>query len=199
MSDEDGVLEGTVSDVKEAIKGLKDPDYRDLLKREKEGKDRKGVKEFLESKIDYVVSDDETESNEEGFMDSRYAIIGTGLVFGLLIGLIAGQAFAGSSVNGDRQVAKENVRQLVESGGFNGTVDVGEPTVRNGMYYFNVSLTAEGPNGTSRTNHQTAYVTTDGQLLFPERPLMGIPVNIEQAIQRQNQQPQPSPNPNATN
>lgn len=191
MSDEDdSILDGTVSEVKEAVENMKNPNYSNLLKREKKGKDRKGVREFLESKVEEMktgTTEEEPSDNDNSFK-KRYAIAGTGLIFGLLIGLVVGQMMAPSAIDGDEQQVKENVRQLVNSGGFNGTVDVGNPEVRSGMYYFNVSLTNQVPNGTSRTSYQTAYVTKDGKLLFPENPLMGVPVNIEQAIQRSNQQ-----------
>lgn len=53
-SDEDEeyeeVLDGTVSEAKEAVRELDDPDHERLLELEKQGKDRKTLKEFLESR-----------------------------------------------------------------------------------------------------------------------------------------------------
>jgi len=44
-------LDGTVSDAKDAIKDMENPDYERLLELEQEGKDRKTLKEFLESRV----------------------------------------------------------------------------------------------------------------------------------------------------
>ena len=45
------VLSGTISESKEAVKGMENPDYEKLLEVEKENKDRKGMKQFLEKNI----------------------------------------------------------------------------------------------------------------------------------------------------
>jgi ribosomal protein L31E len=45
-------LDGTVGEAKDNIEDLDNPDYERLLELEKEGKDRKTLKEFLESKIE---------------------------------------------------------------------------------------------------------------------------------------------------
>ena len=46
------VVGGTVGDAKEAISEMEDPDYEALLEAEKEGKDRKTLKEFIEGKME---------------------------------------------------------------------------------------------------------------------------------------------------
>lgn len=46
------VVSGTVEEVKDSVRKLDTPDYRAILKAEKEGKDRKTVKEFLQRRID---------------------------------------------------------------------------------------------------------------------------------------------------
>lgn len=46
------VVSGTVEEVKDAVRELDNPNYKAVLKAEKQGKDRKTVKEFLERRID---------------------------------------------------------------------------------------------------------------------------------------------------
>ena len=46
------VVSGTVEEVKDAVRKLDNPDYKAILKAEKNGKDRKTVKEFLQRRID---------------------------------------------------------------------------------------------------------------------------------------------------
>ena len=48
---EESVLDGTVSDAKDAISEMEDPDYEELLEQEKSGKDRKTLVEWLEGKV----------------------------------------------------------------------------------------------------------------------------------------------------
>lgn len=48
--DYEEVLSGTVSEVKESVRDMEDPDYERLLELEEEGKDRKTLKEFLEDR-----------------------------------------------------------------------------------------------------------------------------------------------------
>ncbi len=49
--DYEEVLSGTVSEAKDAIGEMDDPDYARLLELEEEGKDRKTLKGFLEAKV----------------------------------------------------------------------------------------------------------------------------------------------------
>jgi large subunit ribosomal protein L24 len=44
------IVSGTVSDAKDAIRELEEPDYEELLAAEKAGKDRKTLKEFIENR-----------------------------------------------------------------------------------------------------------------------------------------------------
>lgn len=198
--DENSVLDGTVDEVKEAVKNLDDPDYEDLLKQEEEGKDRKTVKDFLKRKAG--ISDAEKEQKDDSESDkeetttekpassltsdsSAVPLAAAGVVIGLLIGLAAGQ-MVGGGVSGNPDVASNNVEAIIASGGFNGTVDVGSPQTRHGMYYFNVSITQQTPNGTS-TSFQPAYVSKDGELLFPvvRSFMLTSPINMPETISRQ--------------
>jgi hypothetical protein len=49
--DYEEILAGTVGEAKDGIDELNNPDYEKLLELEKEGKDRKTLKQFLESKL----------------------------------------------------------------------------------------------------------------------------------------------------
>ncbi|MFB6190529.1 MAG: hypothetical protein ABEJ91_03065 [Candidatus Nanohaloarchaea archaeon] len=50
-ADYDEIVSGTVSEAKEAVKGLDDPDYGAVLEAEEANKDRKTLKEWLESQM----------------------------------------------------------------------------------------------------------------------------------------------------
>lgn len=49
--DYEEILSGTIAEAKEEIEGMENPDWERLLKTEKENKDRKGMKEYLEKKM----------------------------------------------------------------------------------------------------------------------------------------------------
>ena len=49
---DDSVLDGTVSEAKEAVSDMENPDYEQLLELEKDGKNRKTLVEWLEGKVE---------------------------------------------------------------------------------------------------------------------------------------------------
>jgi len=52
MRDYSEILSGNVDEVKSTVREMANPDYRAILEAEKQGKDRKTVKEFLQRRID---------------------------------------------------------------------------------------------------------------------------------------------------
>lgn len=50
-ADYEEIVSGTVSDAKEALQDMDNPDYEAALEAEKQGKDRKTLKEWLESRM----------------------------------------------------------------------------------------------------------------------------------------------------
>lgn len=50
--DYEKVLSGTIPEAKKEIEKMEEPDWEDLLEVEKENKDRKGMKEYLEKKLE---------------------------------------------------------------------------------------------------------------------------------------------------
>lgn len=52
MKDYSEILSGNVEEVKNAVREMANPDYEAILKAERQGKDRKTVKEFLERRVD---------------------------------------------------------------------------------------------------------------------------------------------------
>ncbi|MFB6204055.1 MAG: hypothetical protein ABEJ75_00245 [Candidatus Nanohaloarchaea archaeon] len=46
------IVSGTITEAKDALKEMEEPDYRAALEAEKEGKDRKTLKEWLENKLE---------------------------------------------------------------------------------------------------------------------------------------------------
>lgn len=207
------ILSGTVKEAKQKVRELDSPDYRELLRLEKEGKDRETLKDFLNRNVDSLKGDDDEEEtveksepeqeesgNKLSDMSAKKLLLLGGLS-GLLLGLLVGFALSpGMAAQGQPDEAKSALEELVAAQNINGTADVGEPVRKHGLYMFNVSMTQETPNGT-QTGHQSFYVTQDAELLIPviSNPFVGnIPMNIEetlaqqrQARQQQNQQPAP--------
>jgi hypothetical protein len=152
------------------------------------------TEENSQSEEDEEVEVTHSEGNE-GLQDklndlSASQVLLAGGLAGLLVGLLAGYALSPSGIAGQPQEASQSVKQLIDSGRFNGTVDVGQPMNQHGMYYFNVTMTQETVNGT-QTSYQPAYVTKDAELLFPvvQNFMMQSPINIQQALARQQQAP----------
>lgn len=50
--DYEEVVGGTISEAKDKINDMDNPDYEELLKAEKNGKDRKGMKKYLKPKVE---------------------------------------------------------------------------------------------------------------------------------------------------
>lgn len=202
-------LDGTVDEVKEAIREAENPDYADLLEAEKEGKDRKTVKEFLEKRVDEQEEDDEDieeeveeelveeieEETEGGLLGSftRGQLLGGGVMLGVIIGLLAG-AFAVPMNDGVSQAqAEQKATTLLTANGQLSSDQLSIDTEkRSGMYYMNVTAQVEGVNGTMTQQSQAYYMSSSGEMLFPEvvRTPFGtqtVAIDIDQAIQRSQQ------------
>lgn len=211
--DYEEILDQNVGEVRSSVQELDEPDYQRLLELEKQGKDRKTVKQFLESNIkeqeESEAEHDEAEEYEEeiveeieentssgllgSFSPAQLAVGGTAL--GLVIGLLIGFGAAGMPGAADGQVsqteARDTVQGLFDATGGDAAVEV---TSQNGMYYANIT-TEQEVNGTVQESSQTFYVSPDAELLFPEvqSPLMQTPINIEETmaqLEQQAQQPQ---------
>jgi hypothetical protein len=59
------ILQGTVDEVEEQLEDMDDPDYATVLRLEKQGKDRKTLKEYLEEELDQKEKDFEEEAEED--------------------------------------------------------------------------------------------------------------------------------------
>ncbi len=200
-NDYEEILSGTVQEAKDAIGELDDPDYSELLSLEEEGKDRKTLKEWLESQIEEA-GEEETEEEEVEDLDevaqelaeqesspvSSPLLLG-GVLAGLLVGLLVGYTFSGPAMGPQEaspQQVQQDVMSLVSGGGFNGTVEVSQFERRHGMYYLNVTMAQETANQTV-SRSQTAYVTLDGELLFPEVQSFTFqnPIRIQDVLSRE--------------
>lgn len=194
------ILDQTVDEVREAVNDLEEPDYEDLLEIEKNGKDRKTVKEFLERQIgDHDASDEETvenieEETSEGFIGSfdREKILVGGVMAGIVIGLIAGMAFNTQSSAGQSEI-RNSIQQFYDASGT--TPESISVRSTNGMHYATVNISQQTANGT-QTSSQSFYVSPDGELLFPEvqSPFLTNPYRIDDLIAQAQQQQQPSGN-----
>lgn len=214
-TDFDDILEGTVDEVTDAIDELEDVDYDELLESEKSGKDRKTVKEHIESLMDDEEEESEDpvseadesaeevveeieEETEGGVLGSfsRTSVLGGGLVLGIILGF-AVATFSGPATGAANPAqVKEDVRTIASAGGFNGTMEITDPVKRNSMYYMNVTMEQQTENDTA-SQVQKVYVSLDGQKLFLVREQLGrtlspidVPTTIQQIESRENQDTQ---------
>ncbi len=206
--DYEDVLEGTVDEVKNAIKELEDPDYEALLEAEKEGKDRKTVKEFIESRIpEEDEEEEEAEESEEVLTDteedivedieestsggllgaySSTSVLAAGLVLGVLIGFAAGGLADTEDVVGttaDPDLVKDSVATIAGVG-LEEEPEVSDPEIRHSMYNMVVSTTVQADNETVEQD-QEIYVTLDGEKMFLVQEQMGqtvMPIDIQEAM-----------------
>jgi len=202
--DFDDILEGTVDEVKDAIDDLDDVEFEDLLDAEKEGKDRKTIKDHIESLMDDEEDDespveeaDESaeevveeieEETEGGFLGSfsKTSVLGGGLILGVILGFAVATFSGGPSGSASPAQVQEDVRAIAGAGGFNGTMEITEPEIRHSMYYMNVSMSQQNGNETvSQT--QKVYVSLDGQKLFLVREQLGrtlSPIDIPSTLEQ---------------
>lgn len=201
--DYEELLSQNVDEVEKKVRDLEDPDYEQLLELEKNGKDRKTIREFLENKINKTGKEneeveDETEEiveeieeeTSEGLLGSfsRSTVLASGVVLGILVGLVAAYGAFGSTSPGmvsQDQVESTVTDLFVTSGVSESQFEVADYTQQNGMHYVTLNITQQSGNQT-QTNSRSYYVSPDGELLFPElqSALVQTPINIEQTIQQ---------------
>ncbi|MFB6245084.1 MAG: hypothetical protein ABEJ03_01925 [Candidatus Nanohaloarchaea archaeon] len=191
QDDAEEMLSGTVDEVKDAIREAEDPDYENLLESEKEGEDRKTVKEFLEMRIGEEVEEEKLEQAEGSKTFATLSAgqaLGIGLVAGIALGALGASTMT-SGPSASQAAVTDDVRSLVASSP-NRTVEVGQATVQHGMYYYNLTVTDMTANGT-QTRSQELYVSGDGELLFPKVQsfILTSPINVQEALQRQENAP----------
>jgi hypothetical protein len=197
--DYDDILDRNVDEVKKAVRELENPDYRELLQLEEEGKDRKAIKDFLEkreSEEEVEIAEEIEEETAGGFLGdfSREKVLAGGVVAGVVIGLLVGLAFTGQGSSGSEAEIESSLQQFYDISG--NSPDSISVTERSGMFYAQVNISQETENGT-QTSSQNFYVSPNGELLFPEisSPLMTNPYNLNDLIARaQAQQRQPTAN-----
>lgn len=198
----DEILDQNVGEVKDAVRDLQNPDYEELLELEEQGKDRKTVKEFLESRIeDSAESSEEVEETEnivetieeetsDGLLGgfSRSSVLTGGVVLGILIGLIAGFGATQytSLALGDASQAEieSSLDSLFTASGVSpDNYEITTFQQKNGMNYVTIEFSQQGSN---QTNSRSYYVSPDGDLLFPEiqSPLVTSPLSISDMMER---------------
>ena len=193
--DYEDVLDNNVQDVKSKIRDMDDPNYLKLLQLEKEGKDRKTIKDFLEPKIE----EEEEEVVEEIEEETGEGLLGAytptqvatgGLLIGIIIGLLIGMAGFTSTGGANPQMAKQTVSELLDATGFEGDMEFTEVTERNGMSFVQLNMSSTGPNGTVQTQQRSFYLSPDNELLFPEvrSALIQTPIKIQETLDRMEQQ-----------
>jgi len=206
--DYEELLTQNVGEVKDSIHDLENPDYRQLLQLEREGKDRKTVKEFLEDRLDDDEVEEEVEEEtevpepysseveeieeetSEGLLGSfsRSTVLASGVVLGVLIGLVAAYGALGSTSSGmvSQDQVESSVSELFTASGVDASqFEVAEYTQQNGMHYMTLNITQQTQNGT-QTSSRSYFVSPDGELLFPElqSALVQTPINIDETIQQ---------------
>ncbi len=206
------LLTQNVGEVKSSVRDLENPDYRKLLQLEREGKDRKTVKEFLEDRLDDQEDEDledevedtveEVEDETEEIVEdieedtsagllgsfSRSTVLASGVVLGVLIGLVAAYGALGSTSSGmvSQDQVESSVSDLFTASGVDASqFEVAEYTQQNGMHYVTLNITQQTQNGT-QTSSRSYFVSPDAELLFPElqSALVQTPINIQDTIEQ---------------
>lgn len=207
--DYEELLTQNVGEVKSSVRDLENPDYRKLLQLEREGKDRKTVKEFLEDRLGDEDLEDEVEDTVEEVEDeteeivedieedtsegllgsfSRSTVLASGVVLGILVGLVAAYGALGSTAPGmvSQDQVESTVTDLFVTSGVNQSqFEVAGYSKKNGMHYVTLNITQQTQNGT-RTSSRSYYVSPDAKLLFPElrSALVQTPIDIDQTMQQ---------------
>jgi hypothetical protein len=198
--DYEKLLDQNVGEVKSSVRDLEDPDYEQLLQLEKDGKDRKTVKEFLEDRLDDEEEtqdsveevDEETEEiveeieeeTSDGLLGSfsKNTVLASGVVLGVLIGLVAGYGALGASSDMASQGEVEStVTELftawLHASGLDASqFEIADYTQQNG----------------TQTNSRSYYVSPDSDLLV-QTPI-NIADTLEQIEAQQAQQTPPTEN-----
>ncbi|MFB6209316.1 MAG: disulfide isomerase DsbC N-terminal domain-containing protein [Candidatus Nanohaloarchaea archaeon] len=196
--DYDELLEQNVDEVKKSVRDMDDPDYQELLRMEKGNKDRKTVKDFLQDRIDSeeveVQEKDMDEIVEEIEEETGGGLLGSfqptqilvgGVLMGLIIGLLGGIAMdTGSSVDGNKQAARDSLNQLFNASGTQAEIVSVEPV--SGVYRVRANLTFSNPL-TNQTQEvpRTIYVSKDGKYIFRGSTVQEQLQALQQAQQRQ--------------
>jgi len=209
--DYEKLLDQNVGEVKSSVRDLEDPDYEQLLQLEKDGKDRKTVKEFLEDRLDDEEEtqdsveevDEETEEiveeieeeTSDGLLGSfsKNTVLASGVILGVLIGLVAGYGALGASSDMASQGEVEStVTELFTASGLDASqFEIADYTQQNGMHYVTLNITQQTQNGT-QTNSRSYYVSPDSDLLV-QTPI-NIADTLEQIEAQQAQQTPPTEN-----
>jgi len=209
--DYEKLLDQNVGEVKSSVRDLEDPDYEQLLQLEKDGKDRKTVKESLEDRLDDEEEtqdsveevDEETEEiveeieeeTSDGLLGSfsKNTVLASGVVLGVLIGLVAGYGALGASSDMASQGEVEStVTELFTALGPDASqFEIADYTQQNGMHYVTLNITQQTQNGT-QTNSRSYYVSPDSDLLV-QTPI-NIADTLEQIEAQQAQQTPPTEN-----
>lgn len=211
--DYEEILDQNVGEVKSSLRDLESPDWAKLLQMEKDGKDRKTVKSFVEDQMDEQADEvEEVEETSEGvdpyfdtedaFLDSfsREQLVTGGVLLGVVLGALAllGASATGlaPSLTGSYQASPAEVQNSVQqlftaSGVSEENIEFVSTERSNGMYYMQLNLTQQSGNETV-TNTRSFYVSSDGALLFPEiqSPMITTPIRISETLQQLEQRQQ---------
>ena len=202
--DYDDILGQNVDEVRQTVRDLENPDYRKLLQLEREGKDRKTIKEFLEDRVEDSepgTEEEEVEDTDEiieeieeetsggllgGF--SRESVLAAGVVLGLVIGLVGGYSATMSDAPGQASPAEvqDSVSQLLVASGLEESqFEFTEVSQQNGMNYVSLNISQQTQNGT-QTSATEFYVSPDAELLFRTQGPLGqsMVLNIQETIQQ---------------
>ncbi|MFB6145447.1 MAG: hypothetical protein ABEJ99_02990 [Candidatus Nanohaloarchaea archaeon] len=205
--DYEDILDQNVRDVKDSLRDLDSPDWERVLELEKDNKDRKTVKEFVQGHIEeseeaeegvapYTDASEEpaeevapyvSEDTEGGLLGSltNLQVASGGVVLGVVIGLLVGLvAFQSGPQVGPNQVQNQ-VQQLFTASGVPAqNIDFVQTIQKHGMYYMQVNVTSTGNQ--SQTSSRQFYVSSDGELLFPvvKSSFIQTPINVQDTLQR---------------
>ena len=176
-------------------------------KEDESNEEDQSQQEEVENQEEGQAVEDIEEQTEGGLLGSysKEAVLAGGLMLGLALGLLVGYgAFLsdpGQVHEANPEDVQESVEELLTAGQDLPDLEFSEVERRHGMFYMSVSYEAEVPetdeNGTetgettTQQQEEVFYVTSDGELLFPEIQNFQFqsPISIQEQLQAIEEQP----------
>lgn len=185
--DYEELADNTISDVKDEVEG-RDIDFQKLLEAEKNNKDRKTLKEWLQSRIDGTERYEKDEV-EEGYgkepvaesvtedSGSIWTRPSTNFILGILVGIAAAALVLGSGGGGtttgamsadqvSQQVTDLFQQQIPAQSNASVTVSSVDSSSYSDMYVVALSVSAQG-----QSQELQAYVSSSSGLMFVQPPV----------------------------
>ncbi len=179
--DYEELADNSISDIKDEVEG-RDIDFQKLLEAEKDNKDRKTLKQWLQRRVEDTERYEKEPVEEEPVVESEgggslWTRPSTNFILGILVGIAAAALVIGSGGAGGTTgaMSADQVSQQVTSlfqdripADANASIDVSsvDSSSYSDVYVVTMSVSAQG-----QTQEMEAYVTSSSGLMFIQPPV----------------------------